>query len=64
MNVDVDKEENLDINHRARHVIKLTKYWIKRPFKLDVIPQAVVFHATTCPLSGQGAKVIVPTFTI
>ena len=25
MNVEIDKEENLDINHRARHVIKLTK---------------------------------------
>ena len=24
VNVEIDREENLDINHRARHVIKLT----------------------------------------
>lgn len=59
INVEIDKKENSDINHKARHVIKLTKDWIKRPFKLDSISQAVVFHATTHPTRGRGAKVIV-----
>ena len=45
MNVEVDKEENSDINHRARHVIKLTNDWIKRPLKLKQIPETVIFHA-------------------
>ena len=49
MNVEIDKEENLDINHRARHIIKLTKDWIKRSLKLDLIPQVVVFQPTTFP---------------
>lgn len=62
MNAEIDKEENLDINHQARHVIKLTKDWIKRPFKLDPIHQVVVFHAQAHPSRGQGAKVTVPTF--
>jgi hypothetical protein len=63
MNVEIDKEENLDINHRAKHVIKLTKDWIKRPFKQDPIPQEVFFHAIAHPTKGRGAKVTMPTFT-
>lgn len=38
MNVEVDKEEIVEINHRERYIVKLTKDWIKRPFKLDPIP--------------------------
>ena len=45
MNAKIDKEENLDINHRVGHIIKLTNDWIKRPFKLDPISQMVAFHA-------------------
>ena len=63
MDAKIDKEENLDINHRARHVIKLTKNWIKRPFKLDLIPQVFVFHSQAHLDKGQGVKVAVPTFT-
>ena len=63
MNVKSKKQEKLDINHRVRHVIKLTKDWIKRPFKLDLIPQVVVFHTQAHPYKGQGDKVIVCTFT-
>ena len=63
MNAEIDKEENSDINHRARHVIKLTKDWIKRPFKLDPIPQAVVFHTQAHLARGHGAKVTMTTFT-
>ena len=29
MNVEVDREEGNDINHQVRHVIKMTKDWIK-----------------------------------
>lgn len=61
MNVELDKEENLDINHRAQDVINLTNEWIKRPFKLDPIPETVVFHAQARPAKGRGAKVIIPT---
>ena len=46
MNVEVDKEEKLDINHRERYIIKFTKDWIKKPLKLDPIPQVVVFKPT------------------
>ena len=63
MNGKIDKEENLDINYRARNIIKLTKDQIKRPFKLDPIPQIVVFHAQAYPSKGQGAKFTIPTFT-
>lgn len=62
MNAEIDKEENSDINHRARHDRKLTKDWIKRPFKVDPIPQVVDFQATTRPTKGGGAKVTIPTF--
>ena len=63
MNAKIDREENIDINHRVRHVIQLTKEWIKRPFKLYLVPQTIFFQATTCPVKGRGVKVIVPTFT-
>ncbi len=63
MNVEIDKEENLDINHRSSHVINLTKDWIKIPFKLDPIPQEMVFHAQAHPARDRGTKVIVPIFT-
>lgn len=62
MNAEINREEKLDINHRARHVIRLTKDWIKRPSKLDLIPQTIVFQATSYPVKGRGEKVIVPTF--
>ena len=51
-NVNIDKEEKLDINHRERRTIKLKKDWIKRPFKLDPIHQIVVFHAQACLAKG------------
>ena len=44
MNVEVDKEEANDINHWARHVIKMMKDWIKKPFALDPIPDIMIFH--------------------
>lgn len=63
MNAEVDKEENVEINHRERHIIKLINDWIKRHLKIDPFPQIVVFHAQACPAKGQGAAVTVPTFT-
>ena len=45
MNAKIDKQDNLDINHRARYVIKITKDWMKRHLKLDPTPQVLVFHA-------------------
>ena len=63
MNVEIDKEENSDINHKVRHVIKLMKDWIKRAFKHDLIPQMVVFHAQSHPTKRQRSKVTVSAFT-
>ena len=37
LNAEVDKEEGDDINHRARHVIRMTKNWVKKPFPLDPV---------------------------
>ena len=48
MNVEVDREEADDINHRARHVNKMMKDWIKKPFALDPIPNKVIFHVHAC----------------
>lgn len=61
MNVEFDKEENLEIYHRARHIIKLKKHYIKIPFKFDPFPQALVFHSQAYTTKGRGAKVTVPT---
>ena len=38
MYVEIGRDENADINHRARYIIQLMKEWIKKPFKLDPIP--------------------------
>ena len=62
MNAEVDREENDDINHQARHVIKKMQDWIKKPFKLDPIPEIVVFNAQARPTKGRGKKVTIPTF--
>ena len=63
MNAKIDKEENLEINHRARHVIKLMNDWIKRSFKIDPIPEIVIFHVQSYLARGRGAKVTIPIFT-
>ena len=62
VNVEVDREENDDINHQVRHIIKMTQDWIKKPFKLDPIPETVIFHAQAHPTKGRGKKVTIPTF--
>ena len=38
MNANIYKEENAYINYSERHIIQVTKDWIKKPFKLDLIP--------------------------
>ena len=63
MNHEFDREENSNINHRARHVIKMTQDWIKKPFNLDPLTKIVIFHAQAFPTKGRGKKVIVPTFS-
>ena len=62
MNVQVDREEGDDISHQARHVIRMKKNWIKKPFPLDPILDTVIFHVHACPKRGRGKKVIIPTF--
>lgn len=61
-NAEIDKEEADDINHQARHVIRMMKDWIKKPFLLDPIPNTVIFHAHAHPKRGRGKKVTIPTF--
>lgn len=57
INGKIKRDDNSDINHRAHHVVQLTREWIKKPFKLDLIPQAIPLQATTCPGKGKGPKV-------
>ena len=62
MNVEIDREENSNIDHRARYIIKLMQDWIKKPFELDLIPKIVIFHAQAHPVKGRRKKVTIPTF--
>ena len=62
VNVEVDREEAKDINHRARHVIRMMKDWIKKPFPLDPIPDTIIFHVNVYSERGRGKKVTIPTF--
>jgi len=64
MNAELDREEGNDINHLARHVVRMTKEWIKQPFQLDPIPDTVVFHAQAHPEKGRGRKFTIPTFAL
>ena len=63
VNVEVDREDNFDINHRVRNIIKMTKDKIKKPFKLDPIPETIIFHAQACLTKGRVKKVTILTFT-
>ena len=62
VNVEVDKEENSDVNHGARHIIKMMQDWIKKPFKLDPIPETIIFHAQARPTKGRWKNFTIPTF--
>lgn len=62
MNAEVDREEGDDINHWTRHVVRIMKEWIKKPFQLDPIPDTIIFHTQARPKKGRGRKVTIPTF--
>ena len=47
VNAEVVVRENDDIMHRARHVISLTREWIKQPFRLDPLSNAPTLQAPT-----------------
>ena len=64
LNIEVDREEGDDINHHARHVIRMTKSWIKKPFPLDPILNTMIFHAHARPKRVKGRKVTIPTFAL
>ena len=62
MNVEVNRKEGDDINHRPRYVIKKKKDWIKKPFQLDPIPDIMIFYMQSFLEKGRGKKVTIPTF--
>lgn len=62
MNVEIDRDENVDIDNRACHIVQLTREWIKKPFKLDPIPLLVPLQGITRPIKGKGVKITVPNF--
>ena len=62
MNAKVNSKEANDINHQERHVVKMMKDWIKKPFKLDPICDTMIFHAQAHLEKGRGKKVTIPTF--
>jgi hypothetical protein len=62
VNAEVDKDENDDIMHRARHIIELTQKWIRKPFQLDPLPSAPTLQAPARPDKGKGKKVTIPSF--
>ena len=64
LNAEVDREEGDDINHQGRHVIRMKKSWIKKPFPLDPVLDTVIFHAHAHPERGKGRKVTIPTFAL
>ena len=64
LNAEIDREEGDDIDHHTRHVIRMTKSWIKKPFPLDPVSETVIFHAHARPERRKGRKVTVPTFTL
>ena len=64
LNVEVDRKEGDDINHQVRHVIRVMKSWIEKPFPLDRVLNTVIFHAHAHPKRGKGRKVTIPTFTL
>lgn len=37
MNVEIGRDENVDINHQARHIVQLKNEWTKKPFRMDPI---------------------------
>ena len=62
VNVEVAVKENDDIMHRARHIISLTKDWIRRPFKLDPLSSALALKAPARPKKWKGIIATIPTF--
>ena len=64
LTAEIDREEGDDIDHRARHVIRMTKSWIKKPFLLDPVLETVIFHAHARPERGKGRKATIPTFAL
>ena len=62
VNAEVAIRENDDIMHREIHVISLTREWIKKHFRLDLLPNAPTLQAPARPEKQKGIKVTIPTF--
>ena len=62
MNAEIGWENNYDINHQARQVVELTREYIKKPFSMDLVPQALRLQARNRPKRGKGTKVTIPTY--
>ena len=62
VNVEIAIEENDGIMHKVRHIIKLTRDWIQKPFRLDPLSNVPPLQAPTCPEKGKHKKVALPSF--
>lgn len=62
MNVEIGQEENDDIQHWTRHVIQLSRDWIRKIFYLELVPNTPILQAPTRPKRAKGTKVTVLTY--
>ncbi len=56
MNAKVNREESDDIQHRAPHVINLTRVWKHKPFHLDAVKNILTLKAPTRSKKGKGTN--------
>ena len=62
MNVEMRRDKKFDINHMAHDIVQLTMEWIKKLFKLELVPHAIPLQAKIHLVKGKVSKVIVSTF--
>ena len=43
MNAEVGRDEKSDISHLVRNIVELTKEWINKPFRMDLVPQPIAY---------------------
>ena len=61
-NVEIGHVENANINHQGQHVVELIREWIRKPFWMDPISQALPLQDITQTNKGKGTKITKPTY--